>query len=90
MSTLPEPNQHPQARAVEIVADALRVLKTRDGIDIPEDLIDERARNAVTGLGADFDLVPRDGIHRLTGVLARLRARSARGLAVLPPAKGAR
>ncbi len=84
MTNVREPDQHPQARAVEIVADALRVLRTRDRIDIPEDLILERARNAVAGLGADFDLVPHeiDPLRTLAGVLARIRARNAKALAV--------
>lgn len=54
MSTLAEPKPTPQARAVEIVADALSVLRTRDGIDIPEALVLERARNAVTALEGTF------------------------------------
>jgi hypothetical protein len=78
MTNVREPEQHPQARAVEIVADALRVLRTRDGIDIPEDLVLERARNAVAGLGADFDLVPRE-IAELTANV-RLFGRAIREL----------
>lgn len=58
MTTVADPKPDPQARAVEIVADALRILRTRDGIDVPEALIVERARNAVTALGGAFDLVP--------------------------------
>jgi len=74
METIPEPKQHPQTRAVEIIADAIRVLRTRDGIDIPEPLVLERARNAVTALEGDFDLVP----HTTTGPYLE---RSARPLA---------
>jgi hypothetical protein len=70
MSTLAEPKPTPQARAVEIVADALRILKTRDGIDIPEALVLERARKAVSGLQGAFDLVPTaDGEQRALGRL---------------------
>lgn len=58
MSTLPDQRQQSQASAVEIIADAIRILRTRDGIDIPEALVLERARNAVTGLEGAFDLVP--------------------------------
>lgn len=58
METRPEFELHPPSRAVEIVADAIRILKSRDEIDIPEALILERARNAVTGLEGAFDLVP--------------------------------
>ena len=36
--------------AVGIVADGLRVLRTRDGVPLTEDMIMERARNIVTGL----------------------------------------
>ena len=65
MSTLAEPKPTPQAGAVEIVADAIRILRTRDGIDIPEALVLERARNAVTALEGAFDLNPAaDGERR--------------------------
>lgn len=84
MTNVREPDHHPQERAVEIVADALRVLTTRDGIAIPEDLVLERARNVVTGLGAEFDLVPPDPlVEALTSATARFRAANARALAVL-------
>jgi hypothetical protein len=59
MKTLPESGAHPQERTIEIISDALRVLKGRDGIAIPEELIAERARNAVTALEGEFDLVPK-------------------------------
>ena len=59
MSTLDERKPYPQERAIEIIADALRVLRTRDGIDIPDELIAERARNAVAALEGEFDLVPK-------------------------------
>jgi hypothetical protein len=59
METRPKSEQHPHERAIEVIADALRVLKGRDGIAIPDELIAERARNAVTALGGEFDLVPK-------------------------------
>lgn len=80
MSTLPEPNPHPQAnaQAIELVAAGLRVLTTRDQIAIPEDLIQERARNIVTGLLGDFDLVPRSpGLDALEDSLTALRETNA-------------
>jgi hypothetical protein len=54
MTTVREPKTDPQARAVEIIADAIRILKTRDGIDVPETLILERARNTVAALEGTF------------------------------------
>jgi hypothetical protein len=54
-----ERKPHPQELACKIISDALRVLKDRDGIAIPDELIAERARNAVTALGGEFDLVPK-------------------------------
>lgn len=35
---------------VAIVADGLRVLRTRDGVPLTDDMIDERARNIAAGL----------------------------------------
>ena len=58
MSTLPDRDRNSQASAVEIVVTALRVLRTRDGINIPDALVDERARNAVAALEGAFELVP--------------------------------
>jgi hypothetical protein len=70
MTNVREPKPDPQARAVEIVADAIRILKSRDGIDVPEALILERARNVVTGLEGAFDLIPAaDGERRAGGRL---------------------
>jgi hypothetical protein len=59
MKSVPKSEQHPQDRAIEIIRDALRVLRTRDAIDVPDDLLAERARNAVTALEGEFDLVPK-------------------------------
>jgi hypothetical protein len=59
MTTAPKSEQHPQEIATAIVSIALRVLRTRDKIDISSDLIEERARNIVTALGSEFDLVPK-------------------------------
>lgn len=58
MPTLHDRDRHPQKSAVEIVAEALRVVRTRDGVDVTDALIDERARNAVTALQGAFELVP--------------------------------
>lgn len=59
MSTLPGTDPNPQALAVEIVASTLDVLKTRDGLDVSDALIDERARNTVAALLGAFHIVPR-------------------------------
>jgi hypothetical protein len=59
MTTLPDRDPQPQARAIEIVADAIRILRTRDGIDIPDELIVERARNTVAALEGEFELEPK-------------------------------
>lgn len=40
----------PTAEAVEITAECLRTLRTY-GIDVPEDVVLERARNIVTAIG---------------------------------------
>ena len=40
----------PTAEALEITAECLRTLRTY-GIDVPEDIILERARNIVTAIG---------------------------------------
>jgi len=64
MDNVRERNPNPQALAVAIVASAIDVLRTREGIDVSEALIDERARNAVTALEGAFILIPR----RLTPV----------------------
>ncbi|HEX3901279.1 MAG TPA: hypothetical protein VH853_00425 [Polyangia bacterium] len=58
MTILPDRDPQPQARAVEIVADALKVWRTRDGLPITDEQILERARNVVAALAADFELVP--------------------------------
>jgi hypothetical protein len=67
MPTVREPQPHPQARAVEVVADAIRVLRTRDGFNIPDELVVERARNAVTALDGEFELVERGPVAELIG-----------------------
>lgn len=36
--------------AVRVIADGIRVLRTRDGVPLTEDQISERARNIATGL----------------------------------------
>ena len=74
MKSVPESAQQPQVEsAIAIVAVALRVLKTRDKIDIGSDLIEERARNIVTALGSEFDLVPfAVGVERSTARLEEL------------------
>lgn len=56
MSKLPAPDPSPQENPVAIVAAAIRVLRTRDGIDLSEALIEERARNAVAALSGLCDL----------------------------------
>ena len=71
MPTLSDRDHRPQARAVEIVAEALRVLRTRDGLEISDDLILERARNAVAALEADFELVPLGPVAELVRDLRR-------------------
>lgn len=40
------------------VADGIRVLQTRDGIDLSDDQILERARNIVTGLLGNYRIRP--------------------------------
>ena len=57
-------------RAIEIVADALRVLRTRDGIDVPDALIEERARIAVEAL----DIGPRAAVTDAAVTVAALLA----------------
>lgn len=39
--------------AITIVADAIRVLRTRDGVALTDEQCEERARNAVTALVAE-------------------------------------
>lgn len=41
---------------VEDVADGIRILRTRDNIDVPEDIVYERARNIVAGLVGNYDV----------------------------------
>ena len=73
MSKLPESDPHPQEHAVRIISAALTVLRTRDGIPISDELIIERSRNAVAGLAADYDLIPRSpGLDGLGAALAAL------------------
>ncbi|HXJ22075.1 MAG TPA: hypothetical protein VMT03_17765 [Polyangia bacterium] len=69
MDNVRERKPNPQALAVEIVASALDVLRTRDGVSISDDLIAERARNAIAALEGAFDLVP----ARLTEVVEGFR-----------------
>ncbi|HXJ22104.1 MAG TPA: hypothetical protein VMT03_17915 [Polyangia bacterium] len=69
MSKLPGTDPNPQAHAVEIVADGLRVLRTRDAVPLTDEQIVERARNIITGLLGAYHLVP----ARLTEVVEGLR-----------------
>lgn len=42
---------HAEAMAlVPVIADGIRVLRTRDGVPLTEEQIEERARNIATGL----------------------------------------
>ncbi len=42
---------HDEAQAaVPVIADGIRVLRTRDGVPLTEEQIEERARNIATGL----------------------------------------
>lgn len=47
-------------QTVAIVADGLRVLRTRDGVPLTEDMIEERARNIAAGL---IGMVPLAGVR---------------------------
>ena len=44
------------------VADGIRVLRARDGLDISDDQILERARNIVTGLVGNYRITSRDPV----------------------------
>ncbi len=55
---------------VAIVEVALRVLKTRDGIDISSELIEERSRNIIAAL----DIAPAATLADAAGAVAALLA----------------
>jgi hypothetical protein len=52
MSTLDERKPDRQASAVELVVEALGILQTRDGFDIPPELVEERARSVILAAGS--------------------------------------
>jgi len=62
--------------AVAIVIEALGVLETRDGFELPAELIEERARNVVTVLRSSHAIV-RIGPIGLGEALAHMDAASA-------------
>jgi hypothetical protein len=43
------------------VAEGIRVLQTRDGVELTEQQIQERARNIVAGLVGNYRIQPHDG-----------------------------
>lgn len=43
------------------VAEGIRVLQTRDGVDVSDEQIQERARNIVTGLIGNYSIRALDG-----------------------------
>jgi len=71
MSNVRPPDQTRQDRAIEIIADALRILRTRDGFPLTDEQIVERARNAVAALEADFEFVPTGPVAELVRDLRR-------------------
>ena len=60
---------------VAIVVEALGVLQTRDGLDVPAELVEERARNAITALRSSYAIV-RLGPTGLGSALAHMDAAS--------------
>jgi hypothetical protein len=62
--------------AVAVVVEALGVLQTRDGFDLPTELVEERARNVVTALRGEF-AIAKIGPIGLGEALAHLDAASA-------------
>ncbi|HZL17176.1 MAG TPA: hypothetical protein VFG23_05475 [Polyangia bacterium] len=60
---------------VAIVIEALGVLLTRDGFEIPSELVEERARNAISALQSEYVIV-RIGSLGLGEALAHLDAAS--------------
>ena len=60
---------------ISIVVEALGVLRTRDGFEIPAELVEERARNAVSALRSEYVIV-RIGSMGLGEALAHLDAAS--------------
>lgn len=49
---------------VDDIADGIRVLQTRDGVKLSEDLIVERARNIVAGLIGNYRIQTLDAPER--------------------------
>jgi hypothetical protein len=74
MSRVADPRPE-AASEVEIVVEALGVLQTRDGFEIPPELIEERARNVIASLRSSHAMV-RVGSTGLGQVLAHLDAAS--------------
>jgi len=75
MSTLDERKPDPQASPVEILVEALGILQTRDGFEVPPELVEERARNAIAALQSSHAIV-RIGPARFGEALAHLDAAS--------------
>jgi hypothetical protein len=48
--TIAADSRHEANETIRIVADGIRVLRTRDGVPLSEEQIIERARNIATGL----------------------------------------
>lgn len=69
MPTVAQPD--PQDHAVRIVAAAIEILRSRDGLPISDEQITERARNVVAALEADFELVPLGPVAELVRDLRR-------------------
>jgi hypothetical protein len=89
MPIVPDRQTNPQALAVEIVADGLSILRTRDAVGLTDEQIVERARNIVTGLMGCFELVP---VWAADVAAFRRSVRAFRCgelLAAIMPAKGA-
>jgi hypothetical protein len=84
----------PQSRAIDVVAEGIRVLQTRDGVQLSDDQIRERARNIVMALSLPIESAVADATGAVAALLAdpldpdvragalawlRARARAARG-----------
>jgi hypothetical protein len=79
MTKVPEKTESAQFQghdAVAIVVEALGVLETRDGFQIPATLVEERARNVIEGLRGSFAIV-KIGPLDLGSAIAHLDAASA-------------
>ena len=55
------PTQPTVRLLLQDIADGIRVLQTRDGVEVSEDQILERARNIVTGLLGNYKIRALDG-----------------------------